>query len=195
MTDTIYTEGFPDGWHMTHRPDTTLLCRKGDFVVGGSRAICAAPRLQQGKEWLETAKALAEGYEGIIKQNLDDKMASFCDRCGYGASCDRGEERDNTRHLKTWQCLDCDHINPRGKPAPAPQTVQEAARVRDLNDLLMRHMPLKQMTIDAIDTGLRAAEIVEGVKLMHGDYLALVDAATSHLRDLSDTPDTAEDGA
>jgi len=117
MSDTIYREGFPKGWHMVHRSDCTLLVREGDGGLFFSTAICAAPKLQQGEKWLDTARALADGYVGIVRQFLDHREACFCDRCGYGPRTDlEGDELPTSHAEKTWECLDCGHINPRPKP-------------------------------------------------------------------------------
>jgi hypothetical protein len=124
MTDVIYRDGFPSGWFMTHRPDATLLVRQGDGGLTFDTVICAAPRLQQGEAWLQTAIHIAVGYDGLSKEWLARRHAAFCDRCGYGPSTDEdGNDREHTRAEKPWFCLDCGHHNQR--PAPANGRAEE----------------------------------------------------------------------
>jgi hypothetical protein len=113
--DIIYEDGFPDGWFMIHRSDTTLLCMKGDELFGsGITAIAAAPAARQGIAWLDTAKFISECMFNYINKNIAMIESEFCDNCGYGVSRDEHDKKlPNSRSVKTWVCLDCDHINRR----------------------------------------------------------------------------------
>lgn len=122
MTDTIYTEGFPDGWAMIHRPDTTLLVHKGGpFSLFGS-TICAAPKLRQGQEWLKTAQAIAWAVSGATKAEIVRSEAQYCDHCGVGPPCDdEGRPKSTNRAEKSWTCYYCDAENIRATVGDRPE--------------------------------------------------------------------------
>jgi hypothetical protein len=113
MGDVVYSDGFPKGWDMVHRSDTTLLCFKDRASFGsGSQAVCAAPRLVQGKEWLATAQQIAWAMSDDIKEEWKLRAATCCDHCGLGVRTDlHGDDIDNSRSRKTWDCDDCGQRN------------------------------------------------------------------------------------
>lgn len=113
QSDVVYREGFPEGWYMVHRPDTTLLMDgSGVTLLGLGNTICAAPRLRQGEAFLDTARAIAWALSGVRKAALERKMAEFCDHCGIGPSCDEaGAPLPNARADRNWTCYHCDHRN------------------------------------------------------------------------------------
>lgn len=115
MADKVYTDGFPDGWAMVHRDDCTLLGYRGGLTpFGALKAICAAPKLQQGEAWLETAKAIAIAMDGTKQQETDRIMDEFCDSCGIGPPYDDNDKpMINVRATVTWKCDRCDHTNER----------------------------------------------------------------------------------
>jgi hypothetical protein len=100
---------------MIHRHDCTLLGYKGDMNPFGSlTVVCAAPKLRQGEEWLDTAKAIAVAMNGAKKQETDRILAEFCDSCGIGPPYgDNDKPIVNVRATVTWKCEQCDHINER----------------------------------------------------------------------------------
>lgn len=114
--DTVYTEGFPAGWSMVHRTDCTLLCCPPDHL-GFTNAIAAAPRLMQGKLWLDTAQMIAAALSGEAKAQRAKREAESCDECGYGPKCgEDGEHLPNTHAMKPWVCDNCNHRNQRPLP-------------------------------------------------------------------------------
>lgn len=115
MADKVYTDGFPDGWAMVHRDDCTLLGYRGDLNPFGSlTVVCAAPKLRQGEEWLDTAKAIAVAMSGAKKQETDRILDEFCDSCGIGPPYDENDQAMiNVRATVTWKCDRCDHTNER----------------------------------------------------------------------------------
>ena len=130
MDDKIYTEGFPDRWMMVHRADCTLLGFKGDLnPFGAMTVICAAPKLRQGEEWMDTAKAIAAAMDGERLQEKDRILAEFCDKCGIGPPYDENDKpMVNVRATVTWQCDRCDHVNERPRNQQQ-HTVADAAAI------------------------------------------------------------------
>lgn len=118
IEDVIYTEGFPKGWSMVHRPDITLLIDgSGIGFFGGGSAICAAPKLYQGEKFLETAKSIAWALSGAREASIDRRMAEFCGHCGIGPGCDdNGMHLPNTRAERSWTCTHCEKNNERVSP-------------------------------------------------------------------------------
>ncbi|WP_411839921.1 hypothetical protein [Paracoccus sp. ME4] len=112
-SDIVYRDGFPEGWYVVHRPDTTLLVDgSGIFPLGFGNTICAAPRLCQGEAFLDTARAIAWALSGVRAATHAHGMAAFCDRCGIGPNCDEhGTALPNTRAERNWTCSHCDHAN------------------------------------------------------------------------------------
>lgn len=113
--DVIYRDGFPDGWFMCHRTDTTLLHRRGDLSpLGLADTIAAAPKLRQGKAWLETAQLIARAIHAVEQAEMTHLWAKFCDHCGIGPPVDEhGDEEPNTRAEESWICSGCGHSNAR----------------------------------------------------------------------------------
>lgn len=119
--DVITTEGFPKGWSMVHRSDTTLLVCNGEPGMSLPSTLCAAPRLMQGDAWLHIARAIAWGLSKQQKDRTDAIFAAFCDRCGMGPSCDEhGETLPHARVERTWTCYHCDHVNVRPNTPSVP---------------------------------------------------------------------------
>jgi hypothetical protein len=121
--DVVTTEGFPKGWSMVHRSDTTLLVRQAEPGMLFATTLCAAPKLLQGNAWLETARLIAWAVSAEVRRDTDTIFAAFCDRCGMGPSCDaHGDTNPNVRALRTWTCHDCDHVNVRPTSASGANT-------------------------------------------------------------------------
>jgi hypothetical protein len=119
--DVVTTEGFPKGWYMVHRTDTTLLVRQAELGMLFPTTLCAAPKLLQGNAWLDTARMIAWAVSQEIQRDRDAIFAAFCDRCGMGPTCDEhGDTNPNVRALRTWTCQDCDHVNVRQSPSSGP---------------------------------------------------------------------------
>ena len=116
MTDITYTEGFPKGWSMIHRPDATLLVTK-DWQ-GLTIALCSAPALCQGEAWLEKAKFIAHACSHADNLARQETYDEYCDHCGSGPHVDEhGRNLPNSRAHKSWTCDNCGTVNIRPKEA------------------------------------------------------------------------------